>query len=66
MKKEPQIPDKLFTRHGKDVERIFRRAVQEALWQSPSHVMAKLLLFRLKRSSLQLISLMPRKQPADK
>ncbi|MCI0525641.1 MAG: hypothetical protein L0Y75_10300 [Acidobacteria bacterium] len=33
MNKKPVIPDKLFTQHGKDVERILRRAVRQALWR---------------------------------
>ncbi len=27
------IPEKLFTRHGKEIEEIFRRAVRHALWR---------------------------------
>jgi hypothetical protein len=33
MNKKPVIPDKLFTEHGKDVEKILRRAVRQALWR---------------------------------
>jgi hypothetical protein len=31
MKRE--IPEKLFTRHGREIEEIFRRAVRLALWR---------------------------------
>lgn len=31
MKPEPNIPEKLFATHGKEIEEIFRRAVRHAL-----------------------------------
>jgi hypothetical protein len=33
MKKEINIPDDLFTVHGKEIEEIFRCAVRQALWR---------------------------------
>ena len=33
MKNEIKIPERLFTVHGKEIEEILRRAVQQALWR---------------------------------
>ncbi len=33
MKQQSQLPDKLLTTHSKEIEQIFRRAVQDALWR---------------------------------
>ncbi len=33
MKQQTQLPDKLLTTHSKELEQIFRRAVQDALWK---------------------------------
>lgn len=33
MKQQLQLPDKLLTTHSKEIEKIFRRAVQDALWR---------------------------------
>jgi hypothetical protein len=33
MKQGAAIPERLFTKHGKEVEEVFRRAVKQALWK---------------------------------
>ena len=33
MNQQSQLPDKLLTTHSKEIEQIFRRAVQDALWK---------------------------------